>query len=87
MVVVGLGLWLLTRPIYIYIPQTRMEACNEVVDQLRALDEAEARVEEYRRHYLERGQALVQDKDAWIKTWHAKVRMVLSSGLIISGSK
>jgi hypothetical protein len=50
-----------------------MEACNEVVDQLRAVDEAEGRVEEYRRMYLEHGQALVADKDAWIKTWQAKV--------------
>lgn len=45
-----------------------------MVDQLRALDEAEERVEEYRRHYLERGQALVSDKDAWIKTWQGKVQ-------------
>ena len=61
-------------------PHDSMETCNEVVDQLRALDEAEARVEEYRRHYLERGQALVQDKDAWIKTWHAKVVILFYSG-------
>lgn len=57
-----------------------MEACNEVVDQLRALDEAEQRVEEYRHVYLERVQNLVSDKDAWIKTWQIKVRRRWGAG-------
>lgn len=59
-----------------------MEACNEVVDQLRTLDEAEERVGECRRHYIERGQALVADKDAWIKTWQAKARKGREGGCL-----
>ncbi len=53
--------------------EQQMWTCNNLVDQLLALEEAGGRLRGYGQEYSERNTGALEEKDAWIKTWQFKL--------------